>query len=129
MHCGASANRITQTESAHPHGIPYHVAAIVYKHRLLCWSANDATRHAEANLLRKLDQHAVNRRRCTLIVLRIRSTSGGRLFLSGSKPCIRCADLISKSGIQHVAWTNDAGTFDGCRRCELQTDHVSRRFR
>ena len=112
--------------------IPYHIAAIFYKHKLVCWGTNDISAHAEVNALRKLNTatRKINKSQCTLVVTRVRKTDTGQNYFSLSRPCMHCTKTIIASNIGHVRWSTDEdGIFDKCKACDLTSSHLSRLYR
>lgn len=64
-------------------GIPYHLAAIFDRSRLVCWATNDRANHAEVNVLRRLrnvECRCSKRARLTIVVVRIRTAIDGAMF-------------------------------------------------
>ena len=93
---------------------------------------NDPGIHAEASVIKKL-QYLDTRRKLKwekihIIVVRLKKKDGDVSF-SMSKPCVMCKNALQKTKINYVSWSNDYGSFDTCRVCELHSDHISRKYR
>lgn len=93
---------------------------------------NDPGIHAEASVIKKL-QYIDSKRKLKwekihIVVVRLKRKDEEVTF-SMSKPCVNCKNALQKTKIHYVSWSNDYGSFDSCRVCELCSDHVSRKYR
>ena len=63
-----------------------------------------------------------------IFVIRVKFDDQHNMQFTLSKPCVRCASVLKQLNIKQIWWSTDT-SFDVCRPCELESDHVSRKFR
>ena len=93
---------------------------------------NDPGIHAESSLIKKLKyietKHKLKWEKLHVIVVRFKKKDGNISF-SMSKPCMHCKNALQKTKINFISWSNDYGSFDSCKVCELCSNHISRKYR
>ncbi len=93
---------------------------------------NDPGIHAESYVIKKLKYMETKRKlkweKIHIIVVRLNKRNEDISF-SMSKPCIQCKEALQKTKINLISWSNDQGSFDSCKVCELCSSHVSRKYR
>ena len=93
---------------------------------------NDPGIHAESSVIKKLKYIETKRKlkweKIHIIVVRLRKCNGDISF-SMSKPCIQCKEALQKTKINLISWSNDYGSFDSCKVCELCSSHITRKYR
>ena len=94
---------------------------------------NDPVTHAETNLIKKIrflnTRHKVKWEKIRVIVVRMKVDENDQIYFTMSKPCIHCTNALQRTKISFVSWSNNFGEFDSCKVCDLQSEHLSRRYR
>ena len=93
---------------------------------------NDPGVHAEESVIKKLQYIDTKRKlkweKIHIIVVRLKKKDEDVTF-SMSKPCVNCKNALKKSRVNYISWSNDYGSFDSCKVCDLCSDHISRKYR
>ena len=92
---------------------------------------NDPGIHAETSVIKKLKYIETKRKlkweKIHIVVVRLKKNNGNISF-SMSKPCIHCKEALQKTKVNLISWSNEHGSFDSCKVCELCSSHISRKY-
>ena len=110
--------------------VGYHIACAIYNRRIIAFADCKKDIHAEMNVLKSVNslerKHNIKKEKVTILVVRIISSFTEEFCKYGmSKPCLHCTNILKKSGIGKVAWSNEDGEIVMCKTCNLNTTHIS----